>query len=45
MSRFLYRLGRGCARHRRTVVLVWLVTVVGLFAVGKAAGGQFVDKF
>ncbi len=45
MSNFLYRLGRGCARNRRKVLLAWLVAVVALFAVGKIAGGQFVDKF
>jgi RND superfamily putative drug exporter len=45
VSNFLYRIGRGCARNRRKVLLTWLVAVVALFAIGKAAGGDFVDKF
>jgi putative drug exporter of the RND superfamily len=45
MSRFLYRLGRGSVRHRRLVLLGWLFGVIALFGIGKAAGGEFHDKF
>ncbi|MCU1361905.1 MAG: hypothetical protein JWN99_3194, partial [Ilumatobacteraceae bacterium] len=45
MSSLLYRIGRASARHRKRVVLVWLVAIVALFGIGKAAGGDFHDKF
>ena len=45
MSRFLYRLGRTCARNRKRVVLIWVLAVAALFAGGKVAGGEMKDKF
>jgi RND superfamily putative drug exporter len=45
MSRFLYRLGRFSYRNRRWVVAAWVIAVVGLFAVGKVAGGEVHDSF
>jgi RND superfamily putative drug exporter len=45
VSRFLYRLGRGSATHRRLVVVAWFVVVVALFGVGKVAGSGFHDTF
>ena len=45
MSRFLYRLGRFSSRHRRWVVAAWVIAVVGLFVVGKVAGGETHDSF
>lgn len=44
MSNFLYRVGRACTRHRWRVLFGWVAIVIALFAVGKAAGGQFVDR-
>lgn len=45
MSNVLYRLGRGAALRRRVVVGVWVLLVVALFGVGKAAGGRFHDVY
>ena len=45
MARFLYRLGRGSAAHRKLVVVAWLFAIVALSGIGKAAGGAFHDTF
>ena len=45
MAKFLERLGRGSARHRWRVVLIWLVAAVGLVAAAIAAGGTTNDDF
>jgi RND superfamily putative drug exporter len=45
VSKFLYRLGRGSASHRRLVVVAWLVVVVALLVFGKVAGSGFHDAF
>ena len=45
MSRFLYRLGRGSAAHRKLVLVAWLLAIVALSGIGKAAGGAFYDTF
>ena len=44
MSNFLYRVGRVCTRRRWRVLAAWIALVVSLLAVGKLAGGQFVDR-
>jgi putative drug exporter of the RND superfamily len=38
-------LGRWCFRHRRVVLTVWLVALVGFFVVDRAAGNAFSTKF
>ena len=43
--RGLERLGRSMVRHRRLVVVVWLVVVIGLGALSKADGDPFRDVF
>ena len=45
LSRFLYRLGRGSAAHRRLVLAAWLIGVIALVVGGRAAGGEFHDAF
>ncbi|HRW41858.1 MAG TPA: MMPL family transporter, partial [Microthrixaceae bacterium] len=45
MSNALFRLGRWVAVHRRLVVVVWLVAVLGLVAANRGAGGGTVDDF
>ena len=44
MTRFLYALGGFCARRRALVVAVWLVIVVALAVVARAAGEQTSDN-
>lgn len=44
MSNFLYRVGRVCTRRRWRVLFAWLAIVVALVVVGRAAGGEFVDR-
>ena len=38
-------LGRWCFRHRRVVLTLWLVALVGFFVVDRAAGNAFSTKF
>jgi RND superfamily putative drug exporter len=38
-------LGRWCFRHRRVVLTIWLVALVGFFVVDRAAGNAFSTKF
>src|SRR4051812_47388967 len=45
MDKLLYRLGRGCVRHRRLVVALWLAALIGLTLAGKAANGHYRDDF
>jgi RND superfamily putative drug exporter len=45
MSGRLYRLGRACVRRRRLVLVVWVLAVVAIGAVSRAAGGGFSDDF
>jgi RND superfamily putative drug exporter len=45
MARFLHRLGGAAVRHRKLVLLVWLVAAVSLFGISKVAGGQLSDEF
>jgi RND superfamily putative drug exporter len=45
MTRALYRLGRLSVRHRRVVVLAWVVAAIGLTLAAKASGGAFSDDF
>jgi RND superfamily putative drug exporter len=45
MSKHLYRLGRFSVRRRRWVVAAWVLAVLALGVVGRAAGGELQDKF
>jgi RND superfamily putative drug exporter len=38
-------IGSFAARHRYSVVVAWLVLAAALVAVGRVAGGSFVDDF
>jgi RND superfamily putative drug exporter len=38
-------LGRWCFRHRKIVLTLWLVALVGFFGVDRAAGNAFSTKF
>jgi RND superfamily putative drug exporter len=40
MARVLYRLGRGCARHRRVVLAVWVVLAVAISLVANSVGRE-----
>ena len=44
MSRLLYRQGHRCARHRRIVVVAWLVAVVLIALVARSVGSQTSDN-
>jgi RND superfamily putative drug exporter len=41
----LERLGRVCYRHRRVVLVVWLVAVVGMVVAARAGGGETTTVF
>jgi RND superfamily putative drug exporter len=41
----LQRLARFCYHRRRSVLLAWVVLLVGLFSLNSAAGGKFLDEF
>src|SRR3954466_8097926 len=45
MSKVLYRLGHFSVRHRRWVLILWLVLLVALGVAGSLAGGSTSDKF
>ncbi|OLF17773.1 MMPL family transporter [Actinophytocola xanthii] len=45
MSRTLARIGSFAARHRYSVIVAWLVLAAALVALGRIAGGSFVDDF
>jgi len=45
MSKWLERLGRWVAVHRRLVVVLWLVGVAGVVGIDRVAGGEAVDDF
>ncbi len=40
MSRFLYRLGRACVRHRWRTIAIWLASAVALIGVSSTVGGE-----
>jgi RND superfamily putative drug exporter len=40
----LYRLGRVCSRHHWPVIAVWVLVVIALALVARAAGEQFSDN-
>ncbi|HEX6115748.1 MAG TPA: MMPL family transporter [Solirubrobacterales bacterium] len=43
MSLFLYRLAHACVRHRKVVIPLWLVLIVGVVAGVQAVGAQTSD--
>ena len=45
MSNGLYRLGRWIAVHHRLVVVLWVVGLVAVVGMDRAAGGDPVDDF
>jgi RND superfamily putative drug exporter len=45
LSSFLYRLGQAAARHRWRTLGIWIATVVAIFVIGGALGGEFSDDF
>jgi putative drug exporter of the RND superfamily len=45
MSSFLFRLGRGCARHPFRTMTVWLLVAVAVFAAKSSFGDELVDDF
>lgn len=45
MSRLLYELGLFSVRHRRSVLVVWLLVAAGIFILGRVSGGESVDDF
>ena len=44
MTPVLYALGRSCVRHRRIVLVIWLVLVVAIAAVARGLGEQTSDN-
>ena len=40
----LYHLGRACSRHHRLVIALWVVAVIALAGLGRAAGDQTSDN-
>jgi RND superfamily putative drug exporter len=45
MALALHRLGRWCVVHRKRVVLLWLVALLGLGVLAGRAGGDYSDDF
>ncbi len=45
MTRALYRLGRGAARHPWRVIAVWIVLAVGVVGLNRSVGGETTDDF
>jgi putative drug exporter of the RND superfamily len=45
MSTFLFRLGRGCARHPFRTMTVWLLVAVAVFAAKSSFGDELADDF
>jgi RND superfamily putative drug exporter len=45
MSRALYRLAGMSYRHRRLVLLAWLLITMGIASLGVLSGGTTVDNF
>src|SRR5262245_12809122 len=45
MSRRLYALGLASARHRRLVVVAWIVGAFVILSLGRASGGHFNDNY
>src|SRR5690349_17300716 len=41
----LGRLARWCVRHRRQVVVSWVVAVVGVLVLGRTVGGDYTNSF
>src|SRR5690242_15755542 len=41
----LGRLARWCVRHRRRVVVAWIVAVIAVVALGRAVGGEYTASF
>ena len=45
MASFLHRVGGAAVRHRRLVVLAWLLAALSLFGISRTAGGELSDEF
>ena len=45
MTRALYRLGRGAARHPWRVIAIWVVLAVGVVGLNRSVGGDTTDDF
>ncbi|HWJ98701.1 MAG TPA: MMPL family transporter [Acidimicrobiales bacterium] len=45
MSKYLYRLGHGCVRRRRTVLVAWIVVLFGVGVLASTVGGPLSDQF
>jgi RND superfamily putative drug exporter len=45
MARLLHRIGGAAVRHRRLVLLVWVLGALSLFGISKATGVQLNDEF
>lgn len=43
MSKLLYRLGLGCARHPKKVFAIWIVVVIAIVAISRIAGDNTSD--
>ncbi len=43
MTAFLHRLGRAAVEHRRRVLLAWLLVAIAAIALGRTAGGDWVE--
>jgi RND superfamily putative drug exporter len=45
MDTRLYALGRACVKHRKLVLLIWAVALVGVVVAGKTTGVHYRDNF
>ena len=45
LTSLLYRGGRRAVRHRRLVIVAWVIVAVGLVVTARLAGSAFVDDF
>ena len=45
MSNWLHRIGSFSARHRRSVVVIWIAAVAAVVLLSRTVGGEAVDNF